>query len=72
MGKGRLGHTAVHKGRRVLVVLRSGELFIDRFIERTGRDIRLEGRGKVAKKDLRVMSLYKQQGEKTWKRQQRA
>lgn len=32
---GKLPHTATYKGKRVKVVLHSGEMFIDKFVERT-------------------------------------
>ena len=58
----RIGHTAVHRGKRVLVILRSGERFEDVFEERTDRSVRLRGHGWLAKKELRALSLLKTRG----------
>lgn len=40
-----LCHTATYRGKRVLVTLRSGEQFVDRFVERTPKKfVVFEGR----------------------------
>jgi hypothetical protein len=53
----RQGHTATFRGRTVYVVLKSGERFIDKFVERTsGRVVILKERGRVPCGDIRSLS----------------
>lgn len=56
MGYKRPGHTAVHPGKRVLVVLRNGERFEDRFMGRTDRWVEFQGRGRVQKSEIRFLA----------------
>lgn len=57
----RLSHTSTHKGKRVRVKLRSGEVIVDKFVERTDIAIHLQDTGWINKKDLQKFSIYKEQ-----------
>ena len=52
-------HTRVHKGKKVLVVLRDGTRLVDRFHAYTSTTIVLYEHGAVAKADLRSMSIVR-------------
>ena len=55
----RAPHTRVHKGKKVLVLLRDGTRLVDRFHAYTSTTIVLSAHGAVAKADLRSMSLVR-------------
>ena len=55
----RAPHTRVHKGKKVLVVLRDGTRLVDRFQASTSTTIVLDEHGAVAKADLRFMSIVR-------------
>lgn len=59
MSARKLGHTAMPRGKRVLVILRDGTRFEDRFLDRTGRDVTFADRGRVRKADLAKMSILR-------------
>ena len=52
-------HTRCHKGKRVLVLLRDGTRFVDHFESYGSTWVYFRVAGKVAKVDLRVMSIAK-------------
>ena len=54
----RTPHTAVKKGKRVKVVLKSGEEFIDKFVDRKSRYVTFENR-KVLKGDIKSFAIFK-------------
>lgn len=51
-------HTTAHRGKRIRVVLRSGETFVAKFVERTGKYIIFEDR-KIRGRDIRSFSILK-------------
>jgi len=55
----RAPHTRVHKGKKVLVVLRDGTRLVDRFQASTSTTIVLDEHGAVAKAALRSMSIVR-------------
>ena len=55
----RAPHTRVHKGKKVLVLLRDGTRLVDRFHAYTSTAIVLSEHGAVAKVDLRSMSIVR-------------
>ncbi len=56
----RLGHMAVHPGKRVLVILRNGERIEDRFVTRTDRDVVLELAGRIPVRRIRSLSPWRE------------
>lgn len=54
----RTPHTAVKKGKRVKVVLKSGETFIDKFMDRKARYVIFENH-KVEKGNIKSFSIFK-------------
>lgn len=50
-------HTACHRGRRVLIVLRDGARVEDKFLNRTDKWVSLELYGKVYKRDIRSFTV---------------
>lgn len=54
----RMPHTATHRGKRVRVVLRSGEEIRGKFEGRTDRWIMIDGR-KILKRDIRSFGIDK-------------
>ena len=55
----RAPHTRVHKGKKVLVLLRDGTRLVDKFQAYTSTTIVLSAHGAVAKADLRSMSIVR-------------
>jgi len=55
----RTPHTRVHKGKKVLVLLRDGTRLVDRFQASTATAIVLAEHGAVAKVALRSMSIVR-------------
>ena len=53
-------HTHFNKGKRVFVRLRDGTVFMDRFVERESRFVRLEARGRIRTRDIDVMGIAKE------------
>ena len=54
----RTPHTAAKKGKRVKVILKSGEEFVDKFIDRKSRYVTFEKR-RVLKGDIKSFSIFK-------------
>jgi hypothetical protein len=51
-------HTSCARGTRVRVVLRSGDVIIDRFVERTGKFIVLAGH-RLRGGDVKTFGIYR-------------
>lgn len=51
-------HTAVKKGKRVMVKLKSGERFVDKFMDRKANYVIFENH-KVVKGDIKSFGIYK-------------
>lgn len=54
----RTPHTSCRKGKRVRVVMKDGTIFIDKFVEQTGKFNIFEGH-KVRTGEIRAFSIYK-------------
>lgn len=54
-----LGHTSCYRGKKVRVKLRSGEVFLDRFKDRTDRCVIFFGAGKIKKSDIETFGIYR-------------
>jgi hypothetical protein len=54
----RTPHTAVKKGKRAKVVLKNGETFIDKFIDRKSRYVTFETR-RVLKGEIKSFAIFK-------------
>lgn len=55
----RVPHTGCNKGKRVRVILRTGETFIDTFLERTNKHVFLKNAGRIAKDTIRAFTIWK-------------
>ena len=57
-------HTATHRGKRVRVELKNGEVFVDKFVNRTrGKIVEFELRGRVPAGDIKAFSHFRPQQE---------
>lgn len=54
----RTPHTAVKKGKRVIVRLKTGERFIDKFMDRKGNYVIFENH-KVVKGNIKSFGIFK-------------
>ena len=52
----RTPHTATHRGKHVKILLRSGKILIDRFLERKSTFIYLEKHGRIRRCDIRSLA----------------
>lgn len=59
----RAGHLSVQQGRRVLVIMRSGDHIKAKFKERKGRYIHFYDHDSITTAEIRTISLYKQLAE---------
>jgi len=59
MARKRATHTNFTPGKRVYVKLKSGQQFVDRFVEKRARAVFLEQRGKVLNADITSMTIYR-------------
>ena len=57
--KGGAGHTSVRQGKRVIVLLRSGEKLIDVFMGKKSSYIELRDAGKIDRNLIRTIGIYK-------------
>lgn len=55
----RTSHTSCRKGTTVLITLRSGDKFVDKFADKKAKFVILEEYGRLPICDLRAMSIYK-------------
>lgn len=58
----RIGHTSVHKGKRVLIHYKDGRIEVDRFLEKRSTFIVCERLGNIPIEDIRRISIYKEAG----------
>lgn len=59
----RTPHSSTNRGKRVWIILRSGERFIAKFEARTAKFVVLDGGRKVRMRDIRSFSLRASQSE---------
>lgn len=52
-------HTATHRGKKVKVVLTDGTVFIDRFWDRTKKEVQFKERGWITKLKIKSFTIYK-------------
>lgn len=52
-------HTACRRGKRVRVVLTTGETFVDRFWDRTNKDVQFKDRGWIPKFWIKAFTIVK-------------
>jgi hypothetical protein len=52
-------HTSCPRGKRVRIVMRSGEIIIDKFVDRTSRFIVLEEYGRLASGSVCSFAILK-------------
>lgn len=55
----RTPHTATYRGKRVRVVLITGEVFIDQFWERNPKWVWFKNKGKVRRGSIKSFTIYK-------------
>jgi hypothetical protein len=55
----RTPHTACRRGKRIRVVLITGEKFIDRFWERSGRYVYFKKHPRVLQGDIKAFTIIK-------------
>lgn len=55
-------HTSCRRGKRVRVVTQSGQVIIDKFVERTGKGIILRKTGFLRGRDIKAFSLFRAPG----------
>ena len=53
-------HTTFAKGKRLIIKLKNGTVFIDHWIERRSKFIKFRKQGKIKVKDIRFISYYKE------------
>ncbi len=56
-------HSGTTKGKRVRIKLKSGEVFVDKFVDSKSGYCFFEERGRVAKKDISNFSIHKWQNQ---------
>ena len=54
-------HTGMTKGKRVFITLKNGSRFIDKYVEKYSKGIKLQNYGRVRTRDLRAMTIYRGQ-----------
>lgn len=53
-------HTAINRGKRVRVALKSGEVFVDKFINRTrGKWVEFEKHGRIRAGEISAFSPFR-------------
>ena len=55
----RTPHTSTYKGKRVFVILRDGQRFVDKFLDKKAGYIVFAGRGRVPVREIRVFTINK-------------
>lgn len=53
------GHTSVHPGKKVLVLMRNGDHFVAKFRRKVDRVIEFDDHGPVSTSKIRTLSIYK-------------
>lgn len=54
-------HLSFNRGKRLLVKMESGQLFVDKFLEKRSRHLLFEKKGKVPISKMVMVSLFKAQ-----------
>ena len=54
-------HSSTYKNKRVYVVMKDGTSFVDKFLDSKSGAIFLSERGKLLKKDVRTMTIFRHQ-----------
>lgn len=52
-------HNQVYRGKKVLVILRSGEKFVDYYVDTHNKKLEFKDAGRVEKINIRSMTIYK-------------
>lgn len=55
----RIGHTTVRRNKRVMVFMRDGSKIIDRFLSSDDDAVYLKEHGRILKRKLRSVAIYK-------------
>ncbi len=55
----RIPHTPTHRGKRVRVVLKNGQVLVDRFQGRTDRWVELQSNGRIEKRWIQSFTIVK-------------
>lgn len=58
-----IGHTSVHKNKKVMVRFRDGRKVLDRFLDKKSGFIFFKKLGKVRVNEIRTLSFYKGKGD---------
>lgn len=58
-------HTSTYKWKRVFVVLKTGDKFVDRFMEKKSGYVFFEEKGKIAKSAIKTMTIFRHQHSKS-------
>ena len=53
-------HSSTYKGKRVYIVLKNGEKFVDKFVDKKSGYVFTEQKGKIRKADIKTMTIYRQ------------
>lgn len=54
-------HSSTYKGKRVFIVMKDGESFVDKFLDSKSGYIFTEERGKLNKTKIRTMTIFRHQ-----------
>jgi hypothetical protein len=54
-------HTSTYKGKRVYVVLKTGEKFVDKFVDKKSGYVVLAEKGKIRKASIKTMTIFRNQ-----------
>ena len=54
-------HSGTYKNKKVYVVMKNGQEFVDRFIDSKSNYIFLDQKGKLNKKSIRTLTIYRHQ-----------
>lgn len=57
-------HTTFTKGKRIIIKLCSGEIFLDKFIEKLSKGIMVETREFIPTKEIKSITIYR--GNNPW------
>lgn len=55
----RTPHTSCRRGKRVRVILRDGESFIAKFLEKQGQNVKFDNGRVIHGSSIKVFSIYK-------------
>ena len=54
-------HTSTYKWKRVFVVLKNGDKFVDRFMDKKSGYVFFQEQGKIAKSQIKTMTIHRHQ-----------